>query len=66
EQWEMGMGATKKMVFAAICFLVVKAPSWRWFQKWLKKTPTLHTIKTKPIARNRIDTHTEEDVKKWF
>ena len=26
EQWEMGMGATKKMVFAAICFLVVKAP----------------------------------------
>ena len=24
EQWEMGMGATKNMVFAAICF-----PSWR-------------------------------------
>jgi DDE superfamily endonuclease len=71
EQWEMGMGATKKMVYAAICFLVVneqrrKAPSWRWFQKWLKNTPTLHTIKTKPIARNRVETHTEKDIENWF
>jgi hypothetical protein len=24
EQWELGMGATKQMVFAAICFLVHK------------------------------------------
>ena len=67
EQWEMGMGATKKMVYAAICFLVGgKAPSWRWFQKWLKNTPALCTIKTKPIARNRIETHTEKDLEKWF
>jgi hypothetical protein len=71
EQWEMGLGATKKMVYAAICFLVVheqrkKAPSWRWFQKWLKNTPTLHTIKTKPIARNRIETHIEKDLENWF
>ena len=24
EQWELGMGATKQMVYAAICFLVTE------------------------------------------
>jgi len=70
EQWELGMGATKKMVYAAICFLLSeqgkKTPSWRWFQVWLKGVPTLYTIKTKPIARNRVETHTERDLEEWF
>jgi hypothetical protein len=27
---------------------------------------TLHTIKTKPIAYERVESHTEEDVKRWY
>lgn len=41
-------------------------PTRRWFQGWLKAQSKLHTIKTKPIAQARLDTHTEEDVKDWF
>jgi hypothetical protein len=26
----------------------------------------LHTITTKPIARNRVDTHDEKDMEEWF
>jgi hypothetical protein len=40
------------------------APTWRWFQKWLKKPPELHTIKTKPIARHRVDMHSENDLRR--
>ncbi|RPB04655.1 hypothetical protein L873DRAFT_1666161, partial [Choiromyces venosus 120613-1] len=32
----------------------------------LKKNSALHTMKTKPIARARITTHTEEDLKIFF
>jgi hypothetical protein len=42
------------------------APSKRWFSSWLNKNPLLHTIYTKPIAHTRVDSHTEDDVKKWF
>jgi hypothetical protein len=72
EQYEAGLGATKQMVFAAIGQLLLqsqpprKPPSWRWFQTWLKANPNLHTITTKPIARNRVDTHDEKDVEEWF
>jgi hypothetical protein len=70
EKWELGMGATKQMVFAAICFLVheqgKEPPSWRWFQLWLKSVPSLYTIKTKPIARNRVKTHSKKDLEVWF
>src|SRR5438045_7021955 len=52
-----GYGATKSMVFAAIGFVKAKdvppqkAPSWRWFQQFLKAHPELfRTVKTKPIA----------------
>ena len=72
EQAEHGLGAAKKMVFAAIAYLkdqktpAKPPPSWRWFQKWLKASQALHAIKTKPINKQRIDVHKEEDVKKWF
>jgi DDE superfamily endonuclease len=72
EQAEHGLGATKKMIFAAIAHLkgqetpAKPAPSWSWFQKWLKANKALHTIKTKPINRQRIDVHTEADIKVWF
>jgi hypothetical protein len=68
-----GLGATKTMLFAAICHLRQQEeppkphPSWRWFQRWMKKhAADLHTIKTKPIARARVETHTEETVEDWF
>jgi hypothetical protein len=42
------------------------APSWKWFSQWLKSTPELHTIKTKPIASHRVDLHTEQSLREWF
>ena len=39
---------------------------WRWFQKWLKDTLELYTIKTKPIASHRVNTHTKKDLCNWF
>jgi hypothetical protein len=41
-------------------------PSWRWFQLWLRDTPELYTIKTKPIASYCIDMHTEQSLQEWF
>jgi DDE superfamily endonuclease len=65
-----GMGATKQMMFNCAVWLRVQdkkpVPTWRWFQTWLKNTPELHTIKTKPIARHRVDMHTEADLREWF
>jgi DDE superfamily endonuclease len=64
------MGATKQMMFSCAMWLRAQegklAPSWRWFQTWLNNTPELHTIKTKPIARHRVDMHTENDLRQWF
>jgi hypothetical protein len=72
DQVEMGLGATKRMIFAAISHLKEAEsppklpPSWRWFQYWLKAHPSLHIIKTKPIARARVEIHTEKTVEEWF
>jgi len=70
EQWEMGIAVTPSIIYAAICNLrqqeKASSPSWVWFREWLKKTPSLHTIKSKPIARARIATHTEADLKNFF
>jgi hypothetical protein len=43
-----------------------EGPSWRWFRAWLKRTPELHTIKTKPIASHRVDIYTEKTLRDWF
>ena len=72
EQWAQGLGATKPIVYAAISFLkALESPpqeplSWRWFTLWIKQNPFLYTIKTKPIERERLDTNTEDNVKRWF
>ncbi|RPA95749.1 hypothetical protein L873DRAFT_1929979 [Choiromyces venosus 120613-1] len=70
EQWEMGIGATPSIIYAAICHLKQQEkcsqPSISWFHKWLKKNSAFHTIKTKPIMRARITNHTEEDLKTFF
>ena len=65
-----GSGATKQMMRNAAAYLRKQQgkepPSSRWFQYWLKSTYELHTIKTKPISRHRVDMHTKEDLKEWF
>jgi hypothetical protein len=72
EQFEGGLGATRQMVYSAISFLKSQEeppqppPSWRWFNGWMKSNNNLHTIKTKPIAQNRVDTHSEKDLEGWF
>jgi hypothetical protein len=57
-----GKGATKQMMYNCAMYFRKQEqksiPSWRWFQLWLRDTPELHTIKTKPIASYRIDMHT--------
>jgi hypothetical protein len=32
----------------------------------MKSNPSLHLIKTKPIARNKVDTYSEKDLEVWF
>ena len=65
-----GKGATKQMMYNCAMYLRCQEnkslPTWRWFQKWLKTTLELHTIKTKPIASHRVDMHTEQDLREWF
>src|SRR5436305_10807267 len=60
-------------ILSAISFLKVsqippqKAPSWRWFQTFIKAHPNLfRTLKTKPIARVRVSAVDIEEVTKWF
>lgn len=70
EQCEIGLGATKQMLFSAVTYLLEQEnrppPSKSWFQKWLRATTSLHTIKTKPIARVRVETHDETTLDHWF
>jgi hypothetical protein len=65
-----GIGATKRIMWNAICYLRKQAgqenPCETWFTKWLKETPELYIIKTKPIPRHRTDMHTPLDLRKWF
>jgi uncharacterized protein YacL (UPF0231 family) len=41
-------------------------PTWRWFQDWLKSSKALHTIRTKPISKQRTEVHTNEAIRRWF
>ena len=70
EPLEAGLGATFSIIYAAICHLRQQEkqnpPSLVWFRQWLKKNPTLHTIKTKPIAHVRLTIHSEADLKAFF
>jgi hypothetical protein len=65
-----GKGATKQMMYNCAMWMRTEdnktAPSWKWFSQWLKSTPELHTIKTKPIASHRVDLHTEQSLREWF
>ena len=66
----MRLGATKQMVFECVVHLRrkegEKEPLWRWFTMWLKASHILHTLKTKPIERARLKSHSEDEVRDWF
>ncbi|OBT70530.1 hypothetical protein VF21_10458, partial [Pseudogymnoascus sp. 05NY08] len=68
-----GYGASKAMVFTAIGHLRAAeilpkpAPSWRWFQSFIKSSSILfRVVKTKPIAQVRVTTHDISAVQDWF
>ena len=65
-----GKGATKQMMYNCAMYLRYQEkkslPTWRWFQIWLKNTPELHTIKTKPIASHYVNIHTKQNLHNWF
>ncbi|PQM43526.1 hypothetical protein VC83_09653 [Pseudogymnoascus destructans] len=61
------------MVFTAIGHLRAAeilpkpAPSWRWFQSFIKSSSILfRVVKTKPIAQVRVTTHDISAVQDWF
>jgi len=66
--YESGYGATRPMVFEAICDLIApRRPSQRWFQQWIStQTEHFHVVKTRPIERARVSAHQIEDVHAWF
>ena len=70
-----GLGTNKPMIRAAINTILQRQtpprapPSDSWFNKWfdsMKTRQLLHTITTKPIARDRLETHSEDDIAVWF
>ena len=69
EQLSYGILPTKQVVFGAICCLCKAQgqpfPSDSWFMKWWPKMG-LHKIKSKPIAKIRIDAHDPKEIDNWF
>jgi hypothetical protein len=68
-QCEQGLGATKKMTFAAICYLrkPEPPPSQSWLNKFIKnELQDFHMIKTKPISQQRVAAQDSEVIRKWF
>ena len=70
-QYQGGLGATKRMVYNAVCTLRTNesktAPTEQWFRQWTKsKSHIFHAIKAKPIAKVRVNLHDEKTVERWF
>ncbi|KFY97969.1 hypothetical protein V498_01766 [Pseudogymnoascus sp. VKM F-4517 (FW-2822)] len=69
QQYELGLGATRQMVFAAICHLrkPLPPPSQSWLTKLIKnQLQDFHFITTKPIAQQRVRAQDEDTVEEWF
>jgi hypothetical protein len=65
-----GLGATKKIVYAAVCHLrhPQPEPSTSWLTKFIKRElhDEFHSIKTKPIALQRVAAQDLETITTWF
>jgi transposase len=68
-QYKQGLGATKQMTFAAICYIrrLKPPPSYSWLIKFIKnELHDFHTIKTKPIAQQHAQAQDESVIEQWF
>lgn len=69
KQYQDGLGATRQMTFAAVCYLrkPQPPPSYNWLTKFIRKElQDFHIIKTKPIALQRVKAQSESLIKDWF
>ena len=68
-QYEKGLGATRHMTYAAVCYLrkPLQPPSQSWLTKFIKTDlQDFHIIKTKPISRQRSTAQDKSLVTEWF
>jgi hypothetical protein len=69
EQYYLGLGANRHMVYKAVCYLrkPLPAPSQSWLSKLIKQElKDFHFITTKPIAQQRTQAQDEPTIIKWF
>ena len=69
EQYYLGLGATRNMIFAAVCKLrsPQPPPSQSWLTKFIKnELQEYHFITTKPIAQQRTKAQDEPTITNWF
>jgi hypothetical protein len=68
-QYEQGLGATRQMTLAAVCYLrkSEQPPSHSWLTTFMKtQLKDFHIIKTKPIALQRVKAQDEGLINDWF
>ena len=69
EQYYLGLGANRHMVYSAVCHLrsPLPPPSQSWLTKYIQNEfLEFHFIPTKPIAQQRTQAQDEPTVIKWF
>ena len=69
EQYYLGLGANRSMVFAAVCQLrsLLPPPSQSWLTKYIRiELYDYHFITTKPIAQQRTKAQDESKIIEWF
>ena len=69
EQYYLGLGANRHMVYGAICHLrkPLPGPSESWLSKLIKQElKDFHFITTKPIARQRTQAQEPSIIIEWF
>ena len=69
EQYHLGLGANRHMVYGAVCHLrsPLPPPSQSWLTKYIRnELIEFHFVTTKPIAQQRTKAQQEPTVIKWF
>ena len=69
EQYYLGLGANRHMVYGAVCHLrsPLPPPSQSWLTKYIRnELMDFHFITTKPIAQQRTKAQQEPSIIKWF